>query len=192
MYTRFNVTEAKFRLAVLFPLSVSFCKCSTFLTATPIRRTSCRIQQTWKQSGAVWDIGEYRTGAERTAAVHHVTCCNACHNVLLNRTIISGSWRAVISAALGCNKRISNLLVICQRLPVSALGFVLGCRWQPVNGYCWLRRHFPILRVRLLSKLLTFSRRNYFFFLILAHRVYKMWIIQEPNTLELWNKLQCG
>jgi len=27
------------------------------------------------------------------------------------------------------------------------------------------------------------------FFLILAHSVYKMWIIQEPNQLELWNKL---
>jgi len=27
------------------------------------------------------------------------------------------------------------------------------------------------------------------FFLILALTVYKMWIIQEPNTLELWNKL---
>ena len=26
-------------------------------------------------------------------------------------------------------------------------------------------------------------------FLILAHPVYKVWIIQEPNTLELWNKL---
>ena len=27
------------------------------------------------------------------------------------------------------------------------------------------------------------------FFLILAHPIYKMWIIQESNTLELWNKL---
>ena len=27
------------------------------------------------------------------------------------------------------------------------------------------------------------------FFLILAQPVYKMWIIQEPNTLELLNKL---
>ena len=27
------------------------------------------------------------------------------------------------------------------------------------------------------------------FFLILAHTVHKMWIIQEPNKLELWNKL---
>jgi len=26
-------------------------------------------------------------------------------------------------------------------------------------------------------------------FLILARPVYKMWIIQEPNVLELWNKL---
>ena len=38
------------------------------------------------------------------------------------------------------------------------------------------------------QKYLTFWRRNYFF-LILAHPVYKMWIIQEPNMLELWNKL---
>jgi len=37
-------------------------------------------------------------------------------------------------------------------------------------------------------KTLTFWRRNYFF-LILAHPVYKMWIIQEPNKLDLWNKL---
>ena len=27
------------------------------------------------------------------------------------------------------------------------------------------------------------------FFLISAHPVYKMWIIQESNKLELWNKL---
>jgi len=35
---------------------------------------------------------------------------------------------------------------------------------------------------------LTFWRRNFFFF-ILARPVYKMWKIQEPNMLELWNKL---
>jgi len=34
---------------------------------------------------------------------------------------------------------------------------------------------------------LTFWRRKYI--LILAHPVYKMGIIQEPNMLELWNKL---
>ena len=35
---------------------------------------------------------------------------------------------------------------------------------------------------------LTFWRRNYFF-LNFSTPVYKMWIIQEPNTLDLWNKL---
>jgi hypothetical protein len=38
------------------------------------------------------------------------------------------------------------------------------------------------------TTVLTFWRRNYFFF-ILAQSVYKMLIIQEPNKLELWNKL---
>ena len=41
---------------------------------------------------------------------------------------------------------------------------------------------------KILQADLTFWRRNYFF-LILAHPVYKMLIIQEPNALELWNKL---
>ena len=27
------------------------------------------------------------------------------------------------------------------------------------------------------------------FFLILANPLYKMWIVQEPNKLDLWNKL---
>jgi len=43
-------------------------------------------------------------------------------------------------------------------------------------------------RIELGFLMLTFWHRNYIF-LILAHPVYKMWIIQEPNTLELWNKL---
>ena len=34
---------------------------------------------------------------------------------------------------------------------------------------------------------LTFWRRNYFFFNF-STPVYKMWIIQTPNTLQLWNK----
>ena len=38
------------------------------------------------------------------------------------------------------------------------------------------------------SRKLTLWRRNYFF-LISAHPVYKMWIIQEPYKLTLWNKL---
>jgi len=57
------------------------------------------------------------------------------------------------------------------------------------------RRATADLRLRLrgdrdgLLALISFNfwRRNYFF--ILAHPIYKMWIIQEPDTLELWNKL---
>ena len=43
------------------------------------------------------------------------------------------------------------------------------------------------MSLALLFHYLTFWRRN--LFLILEHPVYKMWIIQEPNKLELWNKL---
>ena len=42
---------------------------------------------------------------------------------------------------------------------------------------CLGRNHFNLLAPEL-------------FFFILAHPVYKMWIIQEPNKLELWNKLR--
>ena len=42
-------------------------------------------------------------------------------------------------------------------------------------------------------KYIPYSSINLFapelFSLILAYPVYKMWIIQEPNKLELWNKL---
>ena len=34
--------------------------------------------------------------------------------------------------------------------------------------------------------ILTFWRRN--FFQILAHPVFKMWVIQKPNKVALWNK----
>ena len=34
-----------------------------------------------------------------------------------------------------------------------------------------------------------FVKLNLLFFLISAHPVYKMWIIQEPKKLALWNKL---
>ena len=47
--------------------------------------------------------------------------------------------------------------------------------------------HHICLKQQTVQAKLTFWRRNYF--LILAHPVYKMWIMQEPNTLELWNKL---
>ena len=60
-------------------------------------------------------------------------------------------------------------------------------RFQPLLfGERGLLRRYGELS-REWNRTLTFWRR--IFFLILAHPVYKMWIIQEPNTLELWNKL---
>jgi len=49
-------------------------------------------------------------------------------------------------------------------------------------------RSFQIIIKEFRRSLLTFWRRNYFS-LILAHSVYKMLIIQEPNKLELLKKL---
>ena len=58
---------------------------------------------------------------------------------------------------------------------------ILMCCW-PASWY---------IRVTWTNKvhyfLLTFWGRNYFF--NLPHSVYKMWITQEPNKLDLWNKL---
>jgi len=48
----------------------------------------------------------------------------------------------------------------------------------------------------MLCRLLYYIHNSYinllapeFFFFNFSTPVYKMWIIQEPNTLELWNKL---
>ena len=52
----------------------------------------------------------------------------------------------------------------------------------------WVLKKLNI-KTRAVVTVLTLWRRNYFF-LISAHPVYKMWIIQEPNKLALWNKLR--
>ena len=54
-------------------------------------------------------------------------------------------------------------------------------------AHCVHQTTRPVLRTR--TKMIIILLAPEWFFLILAHPVYKMWIIQEPNTLELWNKL---
>ena len=50
--------------------------------------------------------------------------------------------------------------------------------------------HFcPVLPASLTLCLINRLAPEFFFFKFLAHPEYKMWIKQEPNTLELWNKL---
>jgi len=62
--------------------------------------------------------------------------------------------------------------------------YVLVC--VALHRVIWRSSGLPKPKVK--CHVTTFWRRNYFF-LILAHPVYKMWIIKEPNKLELWNKL---
>ena len=59
------------------------------------------------------------------------------------------------------------------------------------EGVSWKSPSFIftyLMHAQICHAFLTFWRRNYFF-LILAHPVYKMWIIQAPRKLALWNKL---
>ena len=62
-----------------------------------------------------------------------------------------------------------------------------SCSWKNRESKLSLSR--PRNHTRSGSRSPTIFRRRNYFFLILAHPVYKIWIIQEPNMLELWNKL---
>ena len=57
---------------------------------------------------------------------------------------------------------------------------LLSQSWRPDTVSCRIRHAVTTSLNPLAPEL---------FFLILAHPVYKMWIIQEPNKLALWNKL---
>jgi len=60
----------------------------------------------------------------------------------------------------------------------------IGC----THVFRLLRRHLLLHIIACKNKYVNLLAPE-LFFLILAHPVYKMWKIQEPNTLELWNKL---
>ena len=85
----------------------------------------------------------------------------------------------------------------CSWMYVHAELMKHGHRCQTIWGWGGLRQELAIT-LKLLSLLLipvqTLSKMfnplaPELFFLILAHPVSKMWIIQEPNKLALWNKL---
>ena len=79
-------------------------------------------------------------------------------------------------------------------------GLPLMCRWFWIN-FRVIRRSLDYISTKLCGcfrisssrqpssspRSLTFWSRNYF--LKFSTPVYKVWIIQEPNKLELWNKL---
>ena len=57
-----------------------------------------------------------------------------------------------------------------------------------INEIWYLSFFFFLISVEKI-KVEPFGAGIIIIFLILAHTVYKMWIIQEPNKLALWNKL---
>ena len=60
--------------------------------------------------------------------------------------------------------------------------------WVMSTNFAYMFYHCHSCRnLRLVSPSQSFGAG--IIFLILAHSVYEMWIIQEPNKLELWNKL---
>ena len=65
--------------------------------------------------------------------------------------------------------------------------YVLPTRCTVFTGFVWISEQTVIISIYNVN---LFEPK--LFFLILAHPVYKIWIIQEPNTLELWNKLHFG
>ena len=71
----------------------------------------------------------------------------------------------------------------CAAICMSQMA-VLCIGWATVSGLSCVSEVTPVQQ----DPISTLWRRNYFF-LISAHSVYKMWIIQEPNKLALWNKL---
>jgi len=71
------------------------------------------------------------------------------------------------------------------RRPKALLHVLKEVKMKDLRGSNYCLCHAPT--PKLLEELFNILAPELFF--ILAHPVYKKWIIQEPNTLELWNKL---
>ena len=87
-------------------------------------------------------------------------------------------WCFVGYCNLGISSTLKKVSNVSRYVPLAANYFHISVYIKWISAF-----HTN----RTLKMILTFWSRNYF--LILAHPVYKMWIIQEQNTLELWNKL---
>jgi len=111
------------------------------------------------------------------------------HGEIVYKLLVQKSswWRTVT-----CSKHVEDNLIefIVTTRSVHLVGLahvslLILCPQSPKLPTQTLRKAVKHVTVLKVTNLLAPE----LFCLILAHPVYKMWIIQEPNTLELWNKL---
>ena len=103
------------------------------------------------------------------------------------------TWHSVIRIMQHV-KRLDNQSLSYESprcLLIMSYSWMLSCRYDTIDKLSHSKRHSVTLAFILYFSIA--SNINLLvpelFILILAHPVYKMWIKQEPNTLELWNKL---
>jgi hypothetical protein len=105
---------------------------------------------------------------------------------------------------LWCTNSLTAVTVIlsshmtCQSNPSNLYNFIFirKSKWSVKMPTLFIMECVPIVLLTTQKNIsssvgrvnLTLWCLNYFFF-ILAHPVYKMWIIHDPNNLALWNKL---
>ena len=116
------------------------------------------------------------------------------------KVVLCTQWRHTGGVEVWLHSFVTPALVAGAWLTSRIAHFNLGSKpWYPLNmrlggrkrrsgGFGEKQGVIFWAMWRFSARILTLWRRNYFF-LILEHPVYKMWIIQEPNKFALWNKL---
>ena len=119
------------------------------------------------------------TAQECGATLTQPQCCNRNYEICKEFRLY-GSCHAVLRFLIHSIGR-----VVLEELRVAQIA-ILSVSSCNSEVRCLVRQPLCI-RPPSSTICLTFWRRNYS--LNFSTPVYKMWIIQEPNTLELWNKL---
>ena len=95
-------------------------------------------------------------------------------------------WKSVDRDYLSYTFWFTATLDVSSQIAVNNTGAISMCECLP---FMCIFFSFSKTQAGTRNWILTFWHRSYFF-LILARPIYKTWIIQEQNTLELWNKLR--
>ena len=137
-----------------------------------------------------------------TSTLSTVPAAQECHlylyDVITDMTVINTNSNGYSSHELQVNTAGRAAFTSTSIERTASKTSLFRHEWRRINFWSfptvsiWLKIVMQFVQCLLsvkssLSTPLTFWHRN--FFLNFSTRVYKMWIIQEPNTVELWNKL---